>query len=96
MIQKNICFGKIVDIRYGKALSDKHFPKCVFLIVSEYNVKSGLSGQIFEKLAYQIVIVLIPIGVLEIYGKSSIVNVFDHKISLSQSIRLQSYETCFV
>lgn len=70
-------------MRYGKAWSDKHFPKCVFLIVSEYNVKNGLSGQIFEKLAYQVVIVLIPIGVLEIfgdrYGKSIIVNLFDHK-----------------
>lgn len=42
---KNIWFGKIVDIRCGKALSDKHFPKHVFLIVSEYDVKNGLGEQ---------------------------------------------------
>lgn len=35
----------IVVIRYVKALSDKHFPKRVFLIISEYDVKNGLSGQ---------------------------------------------------
>ena len=36
--------GKIVD-RYGKALSDKHFPKCVLLKVSEHHVKNAMCGQ---------------------------------------------------
>lgn len=43
---KDTWFGKIVDTRYGKALSDKHFLKCVFLTVSEYVVKNNLNGQI--------------------------------------------------
>lgn len=54
-------FGKLGVIRYGKALSDKHFPKCVFLSGNEYNVKNDLSSQILEKLGYQ----LIPAGVPE-------------------------------
>lgn len=41
---KDIWFGKIVDIRYGKVLSDKYFLKCVFFIVSEYVVKNNLNG----------------------------------------------------
>lgn len=60
-------FGKIGDIRYGKALSDKHFPKCVFFSGSEYNVKNYLSSQIFEKLGYQ----LIPERVSEDSGLES-------------------------
>lgn len=37
----DIWAGKIVD-RYGKALSDKHFPKCVLLKVSEHHVKNAV------------------------------------------------------
>lgn len=33
------------DIKYGRALSDKHFPKCVFLGVNDYHVKTDLCGQ---------------------------------------------------
>lgn len=33
------------DIKYGRALSDKHFPKCVFLRVNNDHVKTDLCGQ---------------------------------------------------